>query len=174
MLPDPNTVNLVHVTAQRYDLFPHVVLGLIEQESAWNPWAWNPEPRYRWFVNVKTRQPFRRPTDEEIRSEIPPDDFPALAGDRDQEWWAQQASWGLGQIMGAVARERGFDGPYLPAILRPELNVMLLCAHLAHLLSRQEGNLQKALLHYNGGGDPQYPVKVLTRAQTYLKKGATV
>ena len=123
--------------AARHRLPARLVIAMIQVESGGDESAWNPEPRYRWFWNVKTNAPFRALTDAEVAGKEPPRDFPALAGDRDQEWWAQQASWGLMQVMGAVARERGFIGKYLPELVRrPELCVHLGCAHLAWLRDR--------------------------------------
>ena len=91
--------------AAAHGLPPLLITALVEQESAGDPYAWNPEPRYRYLWDVKRNAPFRTPTEAERASEIPPHDFPTLGGDRDQEWWGQQASWGLMQVMGAVARE---------------------------------------------------------------------
>src|SRR3972149_8253567 len=117
-----------------HGLDPKLVTAIIVQESNWNPWAWNPEPRYRWFWDVRKNMPFRKVTDQEILNKFPPSDFSTLSGDRDQEWWAQQASWGLMQIMGAVARECGFRGPYLPAILDPFDNITYGCIPLRRKL----------------------------------------
>jgi len=127
---------MVQAAAARYGVPPILVTALIEQESAGNAWAWNPEPRYRYLWDVRQRRPFRPVSREEIASEIPPADFPRLAGDRDQEWWGQQASWGLMQVMGAVAREHGFDAPYLPALCDPWANLDIGCRHLLYLKGR--------------------------------------
>src|SRR5687767_808548 len=96
--------------ARDHGLDPRLLRAQVLQESGGNTWAYNPEQRYRYFWNVKLWKPFREVTDPECSSEFPPVDFPTLAGDRDQEWWAQQASWGLMQVMGAVAREHGLRG----------------------------------------------------------------
>lgn len=144
-----------------------LLFGMIEQESGWEPWAWNPEPRYRYFWNVKTKTPFRRVTELEIGSEKPPADFPALFGDRDQEWWGQQASWGLLQVMGAVGRERGFLGPYLPALCDPSVNLFYGTRHFRALLTRYNGDTETALLRWNGGGNPGYPGEVMGRSKNY-------
>jgi hypothetical protein len=105
---------LIEEAARTSGLNVDFVTAIVLVESAGDPFAWNPEPRYRALWNVRTKAPFRALTDAEIASEVPPVDFPYLLGGRDQEWWAQQASWGLMQIMGAVAREEGF-APALPA-----------------------------------------------------------
>jgi len=145
------------------ELTPELMLALIWQESTGNKWAWNPEPRYRWFWDVRGRRPFRAVTAAEISSEVPPWDFPFLAGDRDQEWWAQQASWGLCQVMGAVGRERGFNGSYLTALLEPETSVRIGALHLQKLIDREGGDVAAGLLRYNGGGNARYAVEVLEK-----------
>jgi soluble lytic murein transglycosylase-like protein len=100
-------------------------------------------------------------TDAEIANEVPPEDFPYLAGGRDQEWWAQQASFGLAQVMGAVARERGFRGLYLPELCDPETGMLYGIKHLDKFL--QKYDLRTALLRYNGGGNPAYPDEVMKK-----------
>lgn len=137
--------------ADAYRLDADVVHAMVLQESGGNPWAWNPEPRYPYFWDVRARGPFRRVGEAELKSKQPPSDFPTLAGDRDQEWWAQQASWGLLQIMGALARERGFRGPYLSQLCDPELNLDLGCAIFADLVRWAGGDVWVAVAGYNGG-----------------------
>jgi len=136
---------------ERLKLDPTIVSALILIESSGNPWAWNPEPRYRYFWNVRTNRPFRKITEEEIKSEAAPMDFPTLKGDRDQEWWGQQASWGLMQVMGAVAREHGFNGKYLTQLCDSEMNIHYGCQHLALIMRGAKGDLERALATYNGG-----------------------
>lgn len=143
--------DLIEREAGAHRLEPDLVSAIVSVESSFNPWAWNPEPHYRYLWNVKTRRPFRRLTPTERATEVPPVDFPYLAGDRDQEWWAQQASWGLMQLMGALARERGFKGLYLTELVDPELNLSLGCGHLASLLAWSKGDEAKALGAYNAG-----------------------
>lgn len=137
--------------AQHYRLDPDVVEAMVLQESGGNEWAWNPEPHYRYLWNVRSAKPFRAVTPAEVASKVPPRDFPALGGDRDQEWWAQQASWGLLQIMGAVAREQGFRGLYLTELSNPTLNLDLGCRYFAGLLRWARGDTWQAVAAYNGG-----------------------
>jgi soluble lytic murein transglycosylase-like protein len=132
-------------------LDPDLVEALVIVESAGNPYAWNPEPRYRYLVDCRTGEPFRQVSPDELASRIPPPDFPTLAGDRDQEWLGQGASWGLMQIMGALAREVGFRGAYLTELTRVDLNLRLGCGHLANLFRWANGNEEKAIAAYNAG-----------------------
>lgn len=141
----------IGTAAAAHGLDPRVVEALVQVESAGDPFAWNPEPRYRYLWHVRTWQPFRALDRIERHAATPPLDFPALVGDRDQEWWGQRASWGLMQIMGAVAREHGFRGGYLTQLVDPATNLGLGCAHLARLLRWAEGDLVRALCAYNGG-----------------------
>ena len=144
--------------AGKAGLPPELVRAVIQTESCWNPWAWNPEHQYRWYWNVKTRRPFRTLSQSEVESERPPHDFETLAGDPDQEWWGQSASWGLMQVMGAVARELGFRGDYLPNILLPELNIALGCQQLGRLRDRWHKRLgwDGVISAYNAGFPRKY------------------
>lgn len=92
-----------------------LAVGLVESEYV--PGSWNPEPDYRYLVDTRTWKPFRPLTAAENASEKPPGDFRCLMGDPDQEWWAQQASWGNWHCLGAVLRELGYRQPFIPSIL---------------------------------------------------------
>jgi hypothetical protein len=172
---------MIESHAETFGLQAVLVEALIRVESGYTPWAWNPEPRYRYFWNVRLRKPFRAITTEELTAKFPPKDFRSLAGDADQEWWAQQASWGLMQVMGALAREVGYLGPYLTALCDPDMNLRLGCEHLARLLAWAGGDDEQALAAYNGGkgGNSQrpfrnagYAAKVLAARTTLINERA--
>ena len=162
---------LIRSISNLHGIDPLLLEAMVIKESSGNPWAWNPEPHYRYLWNVKTKAPFRTLTPEEIKSEKPPKDFPCLAGDPDQEWWAQQASWGLLQLMGAVARELGFRGGFIPEICDPAVNLKLGAYHLRNRLQWAAGDVSTALAGYNAGTAGgatgalqragEYPAKVL-------------
>lgn len=167
----------VRAAATTHLLDPRLVLALVTVESGENPFAWNPEPAYRYFWDVKRQAPFRQVTHAELAAKAAPADFPTLAGDRDQEWWGQAASWGLTQIMGALARERGFRGRYLTELVDPAVNLEIGCSHLAALLGWAGGVEMKALSAYNGGkgGNSAPPYRNASYAQKVLqaKQGLT-
>lgn len=142
---------LIVSIATLHGLDPLLVEAVVTKESSGNPFAWNPEPQYRYLWDVKKNAPFRALTAAEGLSEIPPADFPFLAGDRDQEWWGQQASWGLMQVMGAVAREHGYRDPYLPSLCQPVQGLAYGCKHLAKAIKRTAGATDRALSIYNSG-----------------------
>jgi hypothetical protein len=163
--------------AARSGLELTLLAALVEKESAGETAAWNPEPRYRYFWNVRTGAPFRRVSELELAAKFPPKDFPALAGDPDNEWWGQQASWGLTQIMGAVAREHGYAAKYLPALCSdPAANLAIGAAHLAANVrwasalyvglegGRQAATTRAALAAYNGGRGGNSPTGPLRNA----------
>jgi soluble lytic murein transglycosylase-like protein len=145
---------LVEAVTAGHGLDVKLVLAMIAQESSGDPYAHNPEPHYRYLVDVQTGKPFRKQTAAEIASEYPPDDFFDLRGfrgkDADQEWWNQQASFGLLQVMGAVARERGFNGFYLTALSEPWRGVYYGVQQLVYLRKRF-GTGDDLLATYNGG-----------------------
>ncbi len=132
-------------------LDPDVVEAMVLQESRGHAWAWNPEPKYRYFWDVRHGRPFRTVTPVEIANKWPPADFPSPTAERDQEWWGQQASWGLLQVMGAVARERGFNGLFLTELCDPKVGLLLGCKHYAALLRWASGDTWKAVAAYNAG-----------------------
>lgn len=121
-------------------------------ESSGDQWAWNPEPRYRYLVDALTLRPFRRLTKAEGTSEKPPADFSALPGlseDVDAEWWGQQASWGPMQVMGALARELGFDG-HFPQLCDPYVGMAFGIAQLRQLRKRYN-TWDSVIAAYNAG-----------------------
>lgn len=164
---------LIQSAAARHGLSPLLVAAIITTESAGNTYAWNPEPKYRWFWNVATNKPFRTLSQAEIDSEIPPLDFPYLAGDRDQEWWAQQASWGLMQIMGAVARENGFTRRYLTQLVDEEDSIEYGCRQLLRLKGRyhQDHGWPGVIAAYNAGSPRRSKARpTLYENQSYVDK----
>lgn len=141
----------IESVASRHGLEPDLVEAVCLTESGGNPFAWNPEPRYRYVVDARNGRPFRALTSLEAIGKFPPPDFRAIAGDADQEWWGQQASWGLLQVMGAVAREHGFRGPYLTELTDVMVGLHFGCKHLASQLAWAKGDTDRGLRAYNGG-----------------------
>lgn len=125
----------IKIHATPLDLPQQLVRAMVFVESGGDHFAWNPEPRYRYLWDVARDRPFRPLKADEIASEIPPPDFRSLAGDRDAEWWGQQASWGPLQVMGAVARELRFD-QHFPALCDASLGIQVGVRHLDNLRRR--------------------------------------
>jgi soluble lytic murein transglycosylase-like protein len=129
-----------------------LALATIENESSGRPAAWNPEPAYRYLWDCKAKRPFRSLTPAETASEVPPADFPAWPGQpKDAEWWGQQASWGLMQVMGGVARQQGFAGDFHTELCTvPALGVEHGCRYLAGCI-RRWGSEARGVAAYNAG-----------------------
>lgn len=156
----PALVALLEQAADEFGVDRLLFACLVHRESGGDTYAYKPEAHYRYLWDVKANAPFRRLTAAEIASEVPPADFPFIAGSREQEWWAQQASWGLCQVMGAVARERGFRGGFLPELTRPEVGARFGAMHLGRLLKRfrDDRNSEALALAAYNAGDPTSPV----------------
>ena len=150
----PDVWALCKVSGPQYGITPALLAALAWKESSFDQFAWNPEPRYHYLFDVRTGHPFRALTDAEAISSFPPADFHALKGDPDNEFWAQRASWGLCQVMGAVARELGFHRSYLPETLRPEVAIDLGAHHLSRQIARF-GTAADGLSAYNAGSPVQ-------------------
>jgi hypothetical protein len=138
------------VSGPQYGITPSLLAALAWRESSFDPFAWNPEPKYPYLVDARSGKPFRKLRDAEALSAIPPSDFHALAGDPDQEWNAQRASWGACQVMGALARELGFRRPYLTELVRIDVNLDLAARDLARQIARF-GSAAEGLSAYNAG-----------------------
>jgi hypothetical protein len=150
----PDVWALCKISGPQYGITPSLLAALAWKESSFDPYAWNPEPRYHYLFDVRTGHPFRALTNAEAVSSFPPADFHSLRADPDNEFWAQRASWGLCQLMGAVARELGFHGPYLTALVKPDVNLDLGAHHLSKQIARF-GTAADGLSAYNAGSPVQ-------------------
>ncbi len=139
-------IALAKEKAGEHNLYPELVCAVCEQESSWNSWAVRYEPGFlsRYVAPLFTAG--------------------KISG---TEAYTRSMSWGLMQVMGQVARENGFAGPFLAELCDPATGLALGCCVLARKLAAAEGNVTRALLLWNGGGDPTYPAEVLARAEKY-------
>jgi soluble lytic murein transglycosylase-like protein len=143
----PELVVLAKRQAISFALDPALVCAVVEQESAWNPFALRYEPAFF----AKYVAPLY--TNNKIGA---------------SEAYARGFSWGLMQVMGQVARECGFDAPFLSAICDPQQGLLIGCKVLRKKFDANGGDATRALLAWNGGANAAYAVQVLARRPHYL------
>lgn len=121
----------IEKSSLKYGCDPSIVKAIIMQESAWNIYAVRAENSYRWFFNPElyaSNNPWIN-----ISTEI----------------CTQKMSWGLGQIMGALAREQGHNG-LMAEILEPYLNIKHICIRIKTLMKTCKSP-EEIFACYNGG-----------------------
>lgn len=142
----------IETVSATHGLDSNLIEAIVLTESGGNPYASKPEPTYKYLVIAKTGRPFRSMTPAEVASKTPPTDFHGiLPSGSVQEWWGQQQSWGLMQVMGAVARELGFKAPYFSELTEPLTGLHFGCKHFAAQLAWAKGHVNQALGAYNAG-----------------------
>ena len=147
MNPPSQLLTLARKAAAAQSIDPALVCAVVEQESGWNPWAIRYEPLF--FSKYVAPQY----TNNKISA---------------SEAYARGFSWGLMQVMGQVAREAGFDALFLSALCDPEQGLTIGCKVLRKKLDAAASDTTRALLAWNGGGNPAYAAQVLARRPHYL------
>jgi len=117
MFNDP-LASLIARAARQHGLPIPLVTAIVQVESGGDPWAARYEPAFftRYVEKIRVRA------------------FGGCSADTERSLRA--TSFGLMQIMGQVARERGFEGPYLTELCDPEVGLEYGCRHLAWLRGR--------------------------------------
>lgn len=140
-------IALARKTAAAQQLPAELVCAVCEQESSWNPWALRYE--YAFFQKYVLPQwaNSKLPTLTEAQS--------------------RAFSWGLMQVIGQTAREHGFEGAFLCELCEPATGLEIGCRVLAVKITAAGGNIEKALLLWNGGANPNYAAQVLARTAHY-------
>ena len=153
-MPDtvhPEIIELARRIAFAHNLDPALVCAVIEQESAWDPWAVRYEPGFlsRYVAPLYTAGKLSA-----------------------TEAYTRSMSWGLMQVMGQVAREAGFEETSLAELCDPFIGVDWGCRLLSARVAKAKGDIATALLAWNGGANPDYPVEVLARKRNYSSKSS--
>jgi soluble lytic murein transglycosylase-like protein len=135
--------------AVRHGLDASLICAIIEQESAWDPYAIRYEPAFfakyvaPLFTNNKV--------------------IPAT----NTEAYSRCFSWGLMQVMGQSAREMGFTGQFLSQLCDPATGIEAGCLLFQHKLNAARGDVNQALQFWNGGANPNYGNEVRARQSHY-------
>jgi soluble lytic murein transglycosylase-like protein len=145
-------IDLARRIGATHGIEPSLVCAVIEQESAWNPWAVRYEPGFlsRYVAPLYTAGKFSA-----------------------TEAYTRSMSWGLMQVMGQVARESGFREPSLTELCDPVIGIDVGCKILAKRLARSKGDVPAALQAWNGGANANYAAEVLARTRNYSSKPVT-
>lgn len=133
---------LARTFAIKYSIDATLICAVIEHESSWNQYA------------TRFEEAFYHHYIESMRLTA-------------TEAYTRSMSWGLMQIMGQTARERGFTGKFLAELTDPATGVDFGCRKLQNCLNTTP-NERTALLHYNGGSDASYPDMVLQFKSKYV------
>jgi soluble lytic murein transglycosylase-like protein len=142
MSPPANLIALAHTIASQHALDPALVCAIAEQESSWDTHAIRYEPAFR----SRYVAPLGLPLTEEV---------------------ARSISWGLMQVMGQSARERGFTAKYLSGLCDPADGLAIGCVLFAAKLAQASGDIPRALVLWNGGSNSGYASEVLARVTNY-------
>lgn len=133
---------LVRQFADEYRIDPRYFACIIWQESRGNPYAYRFEPFFlKKYIADRPRKEIGGYWPETISE--------------DSERVARSTSWGLVQIMGQVARERGFSGECLTELIVPKINLEYGAKHFRICLDKA-GKVQApnryfyALTRWNG------------------------
>lgn len=142
---DQQTIDLAKSIAKGQGLDPALVCAIIEQESGWNPWAIRYEPGFfgKYVAPLYTNNKVSV-----------------------TEAYARSFSWGPMQVMGQVAREIGYAGA-LPQLCDFNYGVLVGCKVFSAKLEKAKGDVNYALLLWNGGANKEYPAQVLARVAKY-------
>jgi len=147
MDPKEKMKELATQCAINHSIEPAWVRAIVSVESSWEPLAVRFEPGYQWVYEIVKSAKLAQVS-------------------LDTESATQKMSWGLGQIMGALAREQGLTGP-LPKLLTPEVNLEHICIRIKHLknISNQKDDIFAA---YNGGVAAMKKIEGKYRNQKYV------
>jgi len=153
-MPDTVPTEIIELARQiagEHSLEPALVCAVIEQESAWNPWAVRYEPGFlsRYVAPLYTAGKLSA-----------------------TEAYTRSMSWGLMQVMGQVAREFGFKEASLVELCDPATGVEFGCRILAVRMAKARGDAAAALPSWNGGADLNYSAEVLARKRNYSARAA--
>jgi len=151
-------LNLINDVATTHGVDPLVIAAIVSVESSGETCATRYEPHYRWTIDP---EPFAKSNRVTIQTEMT----------------QQKTSWGLMQVMGAVAREYDFKG-HLVELCSPKVGLEYGVKHFKNYLDKYSSE-DDAISAYNQGSNKltstgkyrnqHYVDKVKSRVQ-YLKE----
>jgi soluble lytic murein transglycosylase-like protein len=143
----------IETCAQRFSLPAKLIHAIIQVESSGNPWAIRFEPAFKkLYLDGRAWKVFGPIS-------------------HDTELVARATSFGLMQVMGQVARERGFEGVFLTELCKPMTGIEYGCRQLKHLEQRflDTHGWNGVIAAYNAGS-PRRDVSGEFVNQSYVNK----
>lgn len=140
--------DVIDSVADEQNIPASILAAIVQTESSGNRYAVRFEPHYKYLFQTKEHAQDNRITEA-------------------TETIMQMTSWGLTQVMGAVARELGMKGPIFQ-MLEPKVNLTY-CALLLKRLAKKYSQKDDLLAAYNAGS----PIKGLDgkyKNQQYVDK----
>lgn len=110
-----NYESLIQGEATRAKVNHEWVMAIVRRESSFNAYSIRFESSYAYLFQVEM---YAKKLGVTINTEM----------------MCQKTSWGLGQIMGALAREQGHQGP-MGELFLPEVNIKHLCIRIKKLMT---------------------------------------
>lgn len=142
--------DLIAEVCKKEEVPPYLIAAMIQVESAGDKNAMRFEPDYKWLY---------RPEDFAKRNRIT----------LKTEITFQSTSYSYLQIMGAVARELGHEGPMTVLITNPSLALTYGCRHFANYFKKYQ-NIMDAVSSYNQGSPKKSQKTNLYLNQEYVTK----
>lgn len=140
--------DLIQEAAKEFSLDPKLVGAIMQVESNGNHYVTRLEPQWKYFSNPR------------IHAEN-------LGITEQSESMHQATSWGALQIMGAVTRELGYQGP-LTRLAEPRIGMHWACRKLQEL-TRRYGEESQVIASWNGGSPRKTPGGMYLN-QSYVDK----
>lgn len=139
--------NIILDAANEHGIDPRLILAICIVESGNRGNVARYESHYKWTF-------------------MPAEHAKRLGITEPTEYQLQKFSWGPMQIMGATARELGYNG-FLPELCVPQVGILWGCIYLKKLLAKH-GDVQDAVAAYNAGHPKKFGGKYIN--QVYVDK----
>ncbi|HYG58846.1 MAG TPA: lytic transglycosylase domain-containing protein [Symbiobacteriaceae bacterium] len=143
----------IESVANRFTLPVGLIHAIVQVESSGNPWAARYEPGFKTlYLDNRTWRVYGPVS-------------------MDTEIVSRATSWGLMQIMGQVARERGCEMAFLNELCRPEAGLEYGCRQLKFLEGRYfDGNDWNPVISAYNQGSPRRNGDGTYKNQGYVDK----
>lgn len=146
-------MEIIKEAAEYRSLPPALVTAIVSVESDFNPAAIRYEPAF--YARYILGGMFK----------------PIYPCSKETEAHARATSWGLMQVMGQTARERGFSGTFLSELCDPASGLYWGCKHLDYLRSKYEKThgMEGVVAAYNAGSPRKNHIGQFVN-QVYVEK----